>query len=214
MTASPGAPVAENMGRRRTADPLGSRTRPAAVAGHAPHRLHVQRGDVGALLAIDLHTYEALVHQLGGALVLEGLTLHHMTPVAGGGADRNEQRHVALTGQVERARPPGQPVHGVVRVLAQIGRTLRCECVGHCSQGVCARAGTEKLRFIAGQLAGGLSASPARASFTFDRSMSKRRPPSVPLTCALAPMWIVPRAAWEPSTRRLVASRWPSLIGK
>ena len=37
--------------------------RPAAVAGHALHRLHVERVDVRALLAVDLHADELLVHQ-------------------------------------------------------------------------------------------------------------------------------------------------------
>ena len=37
--------------------------RPAAVAGHALHGLHVDGVDVGALLAVDLHAHEALVHQ-------------------------------------------------------------------------------------------------------------------------------------------------------
>ena len=95
--------------------------RPAAVAGHALHRLHVQRVHVGALLAIDLHAHEALVHQLGGALVLEGLTLHHVTPVAGGVADRDEQRHVALSRQLQcapgptAASPPGSSRAGAGR---------------------------------------------------------------------------------------------------
>ena len=36
--------------------------RPAAVAGHRLHRLHVDRVDVGALLAVDLDRDEVLVH--------------------------------------------------------------------------------------------------------------------------------------------------------
>ena len=37
--------------------------RPAAVAGHALDGLHVERVDVGALLAVDLDAHEVLVHQ-------------------------------------------------------------------------------------------------------------------------------------------------------
>ncbi len=70
--------------------------RPAAVAGHRLHGLHVERVDVGALLPIDLHADEALVHLRGDRGVLEGLALHHVTPMACGVADRDEQRAVEL----------------------------------------------------------------------------------------------------------------------
>jgi hypothetical protein len=56
--------------------------RPASVTGHPLDGLHVERVDIRALLAIDLHAHEALVHQLGSARILEGLSLHHVTPVA------------------------------------------------------------------------------------------------------------------------------------
>ena len=80
--------------------------RPAAVAGHALDGLHVERVDVGALLAVDLHAHEALVHQRRRARVLEGLALHHVAPVAGGVADRDEQRLVLLARARERRRRP------------------------------------------------------------------------------------------------------------
>ncbi len=80
--------------------------RPAAASGHALHRLHVERVDVGALLAVDLHAHELLVHHGGGGGVLEGLALHHVAPVAGRVADRDEHRHVALA---RPARTPPRP---------------------------------------------------------------------------------------------------------
>jgi hypothetical protein len=51
------------------------------------HRLHVDRVDIGALLAVDLDVDEVVVHVGGGLRILEGLTLHHVAPVAGGIAD-------------------------------------------------------------------------------------------------------------------------------
>ncbi len=80
--------------------------RPSAVAGHALHGLHVERVDVGALLAVDLDAHEALVHQRRSAGVLEGLVLHDVAPVAGRVADRHEQRHVALSCALRRPRGP------------------------------------------------------------------------------------------------------------
>jgi hypothetical protein len=68
------------------------------VAGHPLDGLHVESVDVGTLLAVDLHAHEALVHQFGRARVLKRLALHHMAPVAGGVADRHEQRLVLVTG--------------------------------------------------------------------------------------------------------------------
>ena len=55
--------------RRRTGRPSGVQPhahRPAAAAGQRLHRLHVDRVDVGSLLAVDLHVDEQLVHQRGG----------------------------------------------------------------------------------------------------------------------------------------------------
>ncbi len=56
--------------------------RPAAAARHRLDGLHVEGVHIGALLAVDLHAHEALVHQLGRARILEGLPLHHVAPVA------------------------------------------------------------------------------------------------------------------------------------
>jgi hypothetical protein len=53
------------------------------VAGHRDARLHVDRVEVGALLAVELDADEVLVHELRDPLVLERLALHHVAPVAG-----------------------------------------------------------------------------------------------------------------------------------
>ena len=105
--------------------------RPAAVAGHRLHRLHVDRVDVGALLAVDLDVDEVLVHVGGGLVVLEGLALHHVAPVAGRVADREQDRPVLLAGPLQRLGAPGVPVDRVVAVLEQVGAGLLGEAVGH-----------------------------------------------------------------------------------
>ena len=59
-----------------------NRHRPSAVTGHELHGLHVDRVDVGPLLAIDFDRYEALVQSARDLVVLERLALHDVTPVA------------------------------------------------------------------------------------------------------------------------------------
>ena len=98
--------------------------RPAAVPGHGLHGVHVDRVDVRALLAVDLDAHEALVHQRGDLRVLEGLALHHVAPVAGGVADRDEDRLLLVARAAERLLAPRVPVDGVLRVLEQVGRGL------------------------------------------------------------------------------------------
>ena len=107
------------------------RHRPAAVAGHRLHRLHVEGVDVGALLAVDLDVDEVLVHVGGGLGVLEGLVLHHVAPVAGGVADREQDRAVLVAGAGQRLLAPRVPVDRVVAVLKQVGAGLPRRAVRH-----------------------------------------------------------------------------------
>ena len=71
------------------------RHRPAAVpALKRLDRRHVDLVEVGPLLAVDLDVDEMLVHQGRDRGVLEALVLHHVAPVAGRVADREEDRPV------------------------------------------------------------------------------------------------------------------------
>ena len=56
--------------------------RPAAAPGHRLDGLHVDGVDVGALLPVDLHVDEPVVHHRGHVGVLERLVGHHVAPVA------------------------------------------------------------------------------------------------------------------------------------
>ena len=105
--------------------------RPAALAADRLHRLHVEGVDVGALLAVDLDVDEVLVHVGGGLGVLEGLALHHVAPVAGRVADREQDRAVLLAGPGERLLAPRVPVDRVLAVLEQVGAGLLGQAVGH-----------------------------------------------------------------------------------
>jgi hypothetical protein len=105
--------------------------RPAAMAGHGLARLHVDRVEVRALLAVELHAHVALVHERRGLLVLERLPLHHVAPVAGGVADGEEDRHVPLGRLGQGLLAPRLPVHRVVLVLEEVGGGFVRQAVRH-----------------------------------------------------------------------------------
>ncbi len=102
---------------------------PAALACHGLGRLHVDVVDVGPLLAVDLHVHEHPVHHGRHVGVLEGLVGHHVAPVAGRVADRQQDRYVSLPGRGEGIVAPRVPVDRVVGVLAQVGARLPSEAV-------------------------------------------------------------------------------------
>ena len=105
--------------------------RPPALAGHRLAGLHADGVDVGALLAVDLDADELLVHQRRHRGILEGLALHHVAPVAGRIADRDEQGPVQVAGALQRLLAPRIPVDRVVGVLEQVRRGLSGEAIGH-----------------------------------------------------------------------------------
>ena len=107
------------------------RHRPAAAAGHRLDRGHVDLVEVGALLAIDLDRDEPVVQVAGGRLVLERLAFHHVAPVAGRVADRQEDRPVEELRAGERVGAPREPVDRVVRVLEEVRAGLSGEAIGH-----------------------------------------------------------------------------------
>ena len=112
---------------------------PAALLAQGVQRGHVDVVDVRPLLAIDLHIDEQLVHPIGGLGVLEQLVRHHVAPVAGGVADREQDRTVAALGFRQRLGAPGAPVHRVVGVLQQVGRGFAGEQVAARRPSACLR---------------------------------------------------------------------------
>ncbi len=103
--------------------------RPATLAGQRDDRVHVDRVEIGPLLAIDLDADEALVQHARGERILERLVLHHMAPVAGRVADREQDRPVLVPCPRERLLAPRVPVDGVARMLQEIRRGFLGEAV-------------------------------------------------------------------------------------
>ena len=112
-------------------DPAG---RPAAAAllAEVMQRAHVDLVDVRPLLAVDLDGDEQLVHHGSRGVVLKTFVGHHMAPVAGGIADREQDRPVGPLGLGQGLRSPRPPVDRVVLMLQQIG-------TGFCSKPVIVR---------------------------------------------------------------------------
>ena len=82
------------------------RHRPAAVAGQRLHGVHVDGVQVGPLFAVDLDADEVAVQEVGDAVVVERLLLHHMAPVAAGVADRQEDGPVCAAAARQAPRRP------------------------------------------------------------------------------------------------------------
>ena len=112
------------------------RHRPAPRAGQRLGGRHVDRVEVGPLLTVHLDRDEP-PGQIGRRRrVLEALVRHHVAPVARGVPDGDEDGLVLVAGQVQGLVPPGEPLDGVVGVLAEI----RARLVGQVVHGRDARA--------------------------------------------------------------------------
>ena len=82
------------------------RHRPTALPCHRDGCVHVERVDVGALLTVDLHVDEVLVHQRRRRRALERLVGHHVTPVTGAVAHRQQDRPLLAPSPARAPRRP------------------------------------------------------------------------------------------------------------
>ena len=97
--------------------------RPPARTRRGLDECHVDAIDVRPFLAIDLDRDEVFVEHIRHADTFERLALHHMAPVTGRVANRQEDRLVGFFGGGKRRVAPRVPINGIVRMLQQI-RTL------------------------------------------------------------------------------------------
>ena len=103
--------------------------RPSAGPGRRLNEGHVHTVDVGPLFAIDLDGHKMLIQYGCDAVAFERLVRHHVTPVTGRIADRDEDRLVLPTGLGKRLVTPRKPVNRIIRVLKEIGTALAREAV-------------------------------------------------------------------------------------
>ena len=192
--------------------------RPATAAVDRDGDVHVQRVDVRPFLAIDLDADEALVHQLGGLRHRERLALHHVAPVAGGVADREEDRLPLLTCAGEGLVAPRVPVDRVLRVLQEVRARLVLQAVHgskldkrhHARISSCERgAGTAKATSAAVTTAS--SPSSAASSTTGPPPSRSARAPSAaksPSASSTAPIMSSPATRTNGSQDCYIA--WPT----
>ena len=120
------------------------RHRPATATGHRLDRRHVDLVEVGALLAVDLDRHEPVVQVARRRLVLERLAFHHVAPVTGRVADRQEDRPVQQLRPGEGVGTPREPVDRVVRVLEEVGAGLPGEAICHAFDGTRTSSGAPR----------------------------------------------------------------------
>ena len=105
--------------------------RPAAAAVYGNAGAHIDAVHVGPLFAVDLDGDEVFVQNGSDLRVLKGLVRHDVAPVAGGIADGEEDGLVLPVRLLKCLLPPGIPVHGVFRVLTQVGRFFVFQSIAH-----------------------------------------------------------------------------------
>ncbi len=106
------------------------RHRPAPLAVvHRHRRRHVNLVEIRPFLAIHFDADKMAIHDGGDRRVFKRLPLHHMAPVTGRVADRQQDRLVRRPGGGQRFRPPGIPIDGVIGMLQEIGTGLGMEPV-------------------------------------------------------------------------------------
>ncbi len=104
--------------------------RPAAAAGGLQSHIHVDAIDIRPFFAVHLDGNPGVVHQRGNFRVLEGLSLHDVTPVAGRIANGQEDGLVLGPRFLECFRSPGVPVYRIVGVLEQVWAFLIDQPIG------------------------------------------------------------------------------------
>ena len=102
---------------------------PAAAVRQRLDISHVDAVDVGPLLAVNLDRHEVHVQQPRDRFVFKRLVRHHVTPMAGRVTHRKEDRLVLAPRFGKGPLAPRIPVHGIVRMLDEIGAFLVCQTV-------------------------------------------------------------------------------------
>ena len=132
-SASPAAARAGSRCRRRTAYSSGVRN---TFSGQPPWPVIAWQAAMQTASMSGRSSRSTFTHtnrsfiSLADFRILEGLMRHHMTPVAGRVADRDQQRPVRLARAVAAPQSPhGLPVDRIVSVLQQVGRGLLREPV-------------------------------------------------------------------------------------
>ena len=114
--------------------PVGQRENahgPAAGTRQGLGGRHVGLVDGGVFFPVDLDRHKVLVEVGGNFRVVEGLPCHHVAPMAGRIANGEEHRDIPGSGLGECFLGVRPPIHGLVRMLSQIGRSTAGDSLTH-----------------------------------------------------------------------------------
>jgi hypothetical protein len=115
--------------------------RPTALAGRGLNKHHVDFVHIRPLLAVHLDGDKILVEESGDGSVFKRFALHHVAPVAGRVADAQKDGFVLAARLFESFVIPGEPIHGVARVLEKVRRLFARQTIGgmkrRCVRGLC-----------------------------------------------------------------------------
>ncbi len=103
--------------------------RPAAAAGRGLDERHVNFIHVRTLFAIHFDADKMFIEKRADLVILKTFPFHDMAPVTGRVTDAQKNRLVFLACPGECRVAPCEPIHGIVRVLEQIGRFFPRETV-------------------------------------------------------------------------------------
>jgi hypothetical protein len=104
--------------------------RPPAALAHRLHGGHVDLVHVGPLFAVQLDADEMVPQERRHLFALERFPFHDVAPVTGRITDAEEDGFLLRPRLGEGLLAPRKPVHGIVRVLQEVGRLLADEAVG------------------------------------------------------------------------------------
>ena len=94
---------------------------PPSMESHGLHGIHVDIVQVRALLAVDFDADKMGIHDGCCRCIFKTFLFHHMAPMASRVADGYQDGFVFFICSRQSLWTPGVPIHGVVRVLQEVG---------------------------------------------------------------------------------------------
>ena len=126
---------------------------PAATSSKRLHCIHVDRINIGTFFSVHFDVHKQLVHDRCGGAVFKTLMRHHVAPVAGGVADRQQNGFACSLRFGKSLVTPLIPMDGVISMLPKIWRRSVGESVHEelCTHGVVATVNMDDLASCSGE---------------------------------------------------------------
>ena len=102
---------------------------PAPIPRHGLAETHMDVIHIRPFFLIYLHRDKIAVQHLSQFQIFKGLPFHHMAPVTGSISDGKKNRFVFFPCFLKSFFSPGIPVHGIHRMMSEIGRFLQSQSI-------------------------------------------------------------------------------------